>query len=160
MLKGSILSPKFKITRDKIIHIKSNSFLAPLSKQDGKNGDGTNPAVLVLDEYHQHPTTEFYDLGLGSNSKEPLLFIITTAGVDLDVPCYTQEYTYCSDVLTLQYTDVNEEYFIDICEADTDDEVASLDTWKKANPIEAYYQEGVEKRHFKIAEDARKDDSI
>lgn len=83
MLRGSILSPKFKITRDKIIHIKSNSFLAPLSKQDGKNGDGTNPAVLVLDEYHQHPTTEFYDLGLGSNSKEPLLFIITTAGVDL-----------------------------------------------------------------------------
>lgn len=155
MLRGSILSPKFKITRDKIIHIKSNSFLAPLSKQDGKNGDGTNPAVLVLDEYHQHPTTEFYDLGLGSNSKEPLLFIITTAGVDLDVPCYTQEYTYCSDVLNPHTDTVNEEYFIDICEADTDDEVASLDTWRKANPIRAYYQEGVEKlsSDFKIAKE-------
>lgn len=155
MLRGSILSPKFKITRDKIIHIKSNSFLAPLSKQDGKNGDGTNPAVLVLDEYHQHPTTEFYDLGLGSNSKEPLLFIITTAGVDLDVPCYTQEYTYCSDVLNPHTDNVNEEYFIDICEADTDDDIASLDTWRKANPIRAYYQEGVEKlsSDFKIAKE-------
>ena len=155
MLRGSILSPKFKITRDKIIHIKSNSFLAPLSKQDGKNGDGTNPAVLVLDEYHQHPTTEFYDLGLGSNSKEPLLFIITTAGVDLDVPCYTQEYTYCSDVLNPHTDTVNEEYFIDICEADTDDDIASLDTWRKANPIRAYYQEGVEKlsSDFKIAKE-------
>lgn len=155
MLRGSILSPKFKVTRDKIIHIKSNSFLAPLSKQDGKNGDGTNPAVLVLDEYHQHPTTEFYDLGLGSNSKEPLLFIITTAGVDLDVPCYTQEYTYCSDVLNPHTDTVNEEYFIDICEADTDDDIASLDTWRKANPIRAYYQEGVEKlsSDFKIAKE-------
>lgn len=155
MLRGSVLSPKFKITRDKIIHIKTNSFLAPLSKQDGKNGDGTNPAVLVLDEYHQHPTTEFYDLGLGSNSKEPLLFIITTAGVDLNVPCYTQEYQYCSDVLN-PYTDTaNEEYFIDICEADENDKVDDLNTWRKANPIRAYYQEGIEKlsSDLKIAKD-------
>ena len=155
MLRGSVLSPKFKITRDKIIHIKTNSFLAPLSKQDRKNGDGTNPAVLVLDEYHQHPTTEFYDLGLGSNSKEPLLFIITTAGVDLNVPCYTQEYQYCSDVLN-PYTDTaNEEYFIDICEADENDKVDDLNTWRKANPIRAYYQEGIEKlsSDLKIAKD-------
>ena len=155
MLRGSVLSPKFKITRDKIIHIKTNSFLASLSKQDGKNGDGTNPAVLVLDEYHQHPTTEFYDLGLGSNSKEPLLFIITTAGVDLNVPCYTQEYQYCSDVLN-PYTDTaNEEYFIDICEADENDKVDDLNTWRKANPIRAYYQEGIEKLNsdLKIAKD-------
>ena len=155
MLRGSVLSPKFKITRDKIIHIKTNSFLAPLSKQDGKNGDGTNPAVLVLDEYHQHSTTEFYDLGLGSNSKEPLLFIITTAGVDLNVPCYTQEYQYCSDVLN-PYTDTaNEEYFIDICEADENDKVDDLNTWRKANPIRAYYQEGIEKLNsdLKIAKD-------
>ena len=155
MLRGSVLSPKFKITRDKIIHIKTNSFLAPLSKQDGKNGDGTNPAVLVLDEYHQHPTTEFYDLGLGSNSKEPLLFIITTAGVDLSVHCYTQEYQYCSDVLN-PYTDTaNEEYFIDICEADENDKVDDLNTWRKANPIRAYYQEGIEKlsSDLKIAKD-------
>ena len=155
MLRGSILASKFKVTRDKIVHIKTNSFLTPLSKQDGKNGDGTNPAVLVLDEYHQHPTTEFYDLGLGSNSKEPLLFIITTAGVDLDVPCYTQEYAYCSDILN-PYTDAkNDEYFVDICEADDDDDIADLNTWKKANPIRAYYSEGVEKlsSDFKIAKE-------
>lgn len=49
MLMGSSLSPKFKMTRDKIVHIKTTSFLKPLSKQDGKTGDGTNPAALVLD---------------------------------------------------------------------------------------------------------------
>lgn len=153
MLKGSPLSSKFKITRDKIVHIKSNSFLTALSKQDGKNGDGTNPAVLVLDEYHQHPTTEFYDLSLGSNSKEPLLFIITTAGVDLNVPCYVQEYKFCSDVLNPDTDAENDEYFIDICEADENDNVEDTTTWKKANPIRAYYQAGFEKLNsdFKIA---------
>lgn len=145
MLRGSVLAPKFKIIRDKIIHIKSNSFLNPLSKQDGKNGDGTNPAVLILDEYHQHPTTEFYDLGLGAASKEPLLFIITTAGMDLNAPCFTQEYAYCSDLLNPDVDLDNDEYFVDICEADEGDDKGSLETWKKANPIRAYYQEGINK---------------
>ena len=84
-----------------------------------------------------------------------MLFIITTAGVDLNVPCYTQEYQYCSDVLN-PYTDTaNEEYFIDICEADENDKVDDLNTWRKANPIRAYYQEGIEKlsSDLKIAKD-------
>lgn len=145
MLKGSPLSPKFKVTRDKIEHIKTSSFLKPLSKQDGKTGDGTNPAALVLDEYHQHPTTEFYDLALGSNSKEPLLLIITTAGIDLNVPCYTEEYKYCSELLNENIDVENDEYFVDICEADKGDELGELETWQKANPLRATYKEGIEK---------------
>ena len=155
MLKGSRLAPKFKITGNKLTHIKTGSFLTPLSKQDGKDGDGTNPAVLILDEYHQHKTTEFYDLGLGSNSKEPLLFIITTAGVDLNVPCYTQEYQYCSDVLNPHSETENDAYFIDICEVEEGDDISDINTWKKANPLRAYYPEGIEKLEtaFKIAID-------
>lgn len=145
MLKGSPLSPKFKVTRDKIEHIKTSSFLKPLSKQDGKTGDGTNPAALVLDEYHQHPTTEFYDLALGSNSKEPLLLIITTAGIDLNVPCYTEEYKYCSELLNENIDVENDEYFVDICESDKGDELGELETWQKANPLRATYKEGIEK---------------
>lgn len=80
MLNKSPLKPLFKITRDAVIHRKTGSFIKALSKEDGQNGDGTNPAGLILDEYHQHKTTEFYDLGLGANTKEPLLMIITTAG--------------------------------------------------------------------------------
>ena len=99
MLNGSPLRSKFKITRDLIEHRKTGSFLKALCKEDGQKGDGTNPAGLIIDEYHQHATTEFYDLGLGSNTKESLLMIITTAGVDLTYPCYTQEYVYCSKIL-------------------------------------------------------------
>lgn len=145
MLKDSPLRSKFKITRDRIVHIKTGSFLFPLSKEDGRRGDGTNPAVLILDEYHQHQTTEFYDLGLGSNTIESLLMIITTAGMDLNYPCYTQEYTYCSNLLN-PYTDVvNDEYYADIYEIDDEDNIEIEDNWKKANPVRMSYAEGVEK---------------
>lgn len=145
MLNGSPLKPKFKITRDIIEHRKTGSFILPLSKEDGRSGDGTNPAGLILDEYHQHPTTDFYDLGLGAATKEPLLMIITTAGKDLTCPCYTEEYTYCSKILDPGIDVENDEYFVDICEADDGDDPDDLRTLQKANPIRAYFDEGITK---------------
>lgn len=150
MLKGSPLRSKFKVTRDSITHIRSGSFIKALSAEDGKKGDGTNPAGLILDEYHQHPTTEFYDLGLGSNTKESLLMIITTAGKDLTYPCYVTEYTYCSRVLDPDSDVENEEYLVDICELDPEDyenisNLENRDLWVKANPIRMSYSEGQEK---------------
>lgn len=145
MLMGSPLRKKFKITKTEIVHIKTNSFLKPLSKEDGQKGDGTNPAVLVLDEYHQHPTSEFYDLGLGSQTKQPLLMIITTAGIDLNVPCYTQEYKYADSLLDPNCDIENDEYFADIFELDKDDNIDDIKNWHKANPIRMSYTEGIEK---------------
>ncbi|MBU5323390.1 terminase large subunit [Sarcina ventriculi] len=153
MLKGSPLRTKFKVTRDRITHIKTNSYLKALCKEDGKKGDGTNPALLVIDEYHQHATTEFYDLGYGSNTKESLLMIITTAGVDLNYPCFTQEYTYCSRVLNPDIDTLNDNYFIDILELDNNDDIENEENWKKANPIRMTYDKGIEKirSDFKVA---------
>lgn len=150
MLRGSPLRTRFKVNKTEISHLKTGSFIRPLSKDDGKTGDGTNPALLVLDEYHQHPTTEFYDLGIGANTKEPLLMIITTAGRDLTYPCYVQEYKYCSDVLNPDTDTENDEYLIDICELDPEDyanleDVGDESKWIKANPIRMTYQEGIEK---------------
>jgi len=145
MTRGTLLRSKFRFKRDQIEHIKTGSFMKALSKEDGKKGDGTNPALLVLDEYHSHQTTDFYDLALGSNTKEPMLSIITTAGMDLTYPCYTQEYDYCSKILDPNVDVNNDEYFVDICEADPNDDIGSIDTWKKANPIRAYYPEGLQK---------------
>lgn len=143
MLNGSPLKTKFKLTRDKIIHIKTGSFIKPLCKEDGKKGDGTNPALLVLDEYHQHQTTEFYDLGLGANTKESLLMIITTAGMDLTYPCFTQEYKYCSSLLSGEIE--NDNYFVDIVELDSTDDIEDRRNWWKANPIRMSYQGGRDK---------------
>lgn len=145
MLKASLLRNKFKITRDMVTHIKTGSYIKALCKEDGRKGDGTNPAGLILDEYHQHQTTEFYDLGLGSNTKESLLMIITTAGMDLTYPCYTQEYEYCSRLLDPAVDVDNNEYLVDICEIDAADDIRREDNWIKANPIRMTYPEGIEK---------------
>ena len=143
MLRNSPLSLKFDIRANKIIHKKTKSFITPLSKEDGKSGDGTNCGVLVLDEYHQHKTTEFYDLFLGANAKESILMIITTAGMDLTYPCFTQEYQYASDILFGK--EFNEEYFTDILEIDEEDDYYDFNCWYKANPVRMTYPEGIEK---------------
>ncbi len=160
MLKGSPLRTKFKVTRDAVTHIRSESFIKALSAEDGRKGDGTNPAGLILDEYHQHATAEFYDLGLGSNTKEPLLMIITTAGKDLTFPCYVTEYTYCSKILDPDVDVENEEYLVDICELDPEDyenieNLENRSVWEKANPIRMSYPEGIEKieGEYKIAKE-------
>lgn len=145
MLNGSPLKKKFKFTNNAITHVKTGSYIKALSKEDGKTGDGTNPAGLIVDEYHQHKTTEFLDLGLGSNTKESLLMIITTAGMDLTYPCYTQEYDYCSKVLDSNIDVENDTYLIDIMEIDPGDDIGDEENWKKANPIRMSYSAGREK---------------
>jgi len=150
MLRGSPLRTKFKVRRDSIEHLATGSTMKPLSKDDRKEGDGSNPALLTLDEYHQHPTAEFYDLGLGSQTMEPLLNIITTAGVDLNYPCYVQEYQYCSRILDPDSDVEDDAYFVDICELDPEDyeNLDNLDNeelWWKANPIRMSYPEGRQK---------------
>ena len=154
MLRGSPLARKFRITRSEIRHIKSESFLKALSKEDGKSGDGTNPAVLVLDEYHQHPTTEFYDLGLGGNAGQSLIIIITTAGKDLNAPCFTQEYKFVTNLLDPDIDIEDERYLADVHEADEGDDWTAIETWIKANPVRASYAEGLEKirQAFKLAQ--------
>lgn len=150
MLQRSPLRTKFRITKDAITHPVSGSYIKALSKEDGKSGDGTNPALLIIDEFHQHPTTEFYDLGLGGNTKEPLLMIITTAGVDLNCPCYVAEYQYCSRVLDPDTDIEDDEYLIDICELDPEDyenldNLGDENLWEKANPIRMSYEGGRDK---------------
>lgn len=150
MLRNSPLRSKFKLTRNGIEHIGTGSSIQALSKDDGKEGDGSNPAVLVLDEYHQHKTTEFYDLGLGGNTKENLLMIITTAGVDLTYPCYTQEYEYIAKLLNPDIDVDNDTYFADVMELDKEDyrNIKGLNNerlWWKANPIRMSYENGRQK---------------
>jgi phage terminase large subunit-like protein len=62
--------------------------------------DGLNLHLGILDEFHAHPTSEMVDVivsGMGQRL-QPLLFIITTAGFNLNSPCY-KEYEYGCKVL-------------------------------------------------------------
>ncbi|HEY5576218.1 MAG TPA: terminase TerL endonuclease subunit [Clostridiaceae bacterium] len=155
MLNGSPLKNKFRVTRDSIQHLKSGSILVPVSKEEGKDGDGSNPQFGCIDEYHQHSTDEMYSvMATGMKARpEPLLFIITTAGKDLSYPCYTQEYKYCSNLLNQSMS--NDAYFTMICELDKNDNIGDEENWKKSNPIIMTYDVGIDsmRADYKIAKD-------
>lgn len=56
----------------------------------GKPGDGPSPSCAIVDEFHEHQTSDQVDTmvtGMGAR-EQPLLLIITTCGTDLASPCY------------------------------------------------------------------------
>lgn len=163
-LKGKIKCKNHDDLGQKVLmHEKSNSFFARMTEEDKKKGDGSNPQCGILDEYHAHPTTEYYDIitsGMKTR-KQPLLMIITTAGFELNNPCYSEEYRYISQILDPDNEIENDRYFVMINELDVDDEGELIDdihdekVWIKANPIVAKTHEGLEsiRDELKIASD-------
>lgn len=134
-----------KIANGLIQHLKSESFMEALSKEDGKEGDGTNVQCGIVDEYHLHKTTEFYDVLVSGMiaREEPLLMIITTAGRNLNHPCYRVEYNYVSKLLDPNIDLDNDEYFAMVNELDQDDDIKDERNWPKANPIVTTYAAGL-----------------
>lgn len=140
----SLLNGKYTDSYGRIRHKKSGSIIQPLSKEARKTGDGKNPSLAVIDEYHVHETSEIYDVLVSGMvaRQNPLIVVITTAGFNLDSPCYT-EYQYVSKVLDPDSPIENDEYFVMICELDKDDDIKDERNWIKANPIVATYEEGM-----------------
>ena len=42
--------------------MKDGSFIKPLSREARNTGDGTNPSLAIVDEFHAHKTSEIYDV--------------------------------------------------------------------------------------------------
>lgn len=99
----------------------------------GKPGDGASPSCAIVDEYHEHATSELYDTmvtGMGARD-EPLAFIITTAGANIAGPCYEKR----SQVLkVLEGALQNDELFGIVFTLDEGDDWTSEAALKKANP--------------------------
>lgn len=146
MLRGCPeLAGAFKVAYGKIEHLKTGSTMVALSKEDRKEGDGYNPQCAIIDEYHAHDTSEIYDImvsGMGARP-QPLLMVITTAGYELNNPCYRVEYQYVSQILDPNNPVENDEYFVMVNELDKDDDVKGEANWPKANPILCSYPEGM-----------------
>lgn len=146
-----LLTGKWHESYGAIKHPKSDSILRALSKDDGKTGDGLNPQCGLIDEYHAHPTDEILEVintGMVAR-KQPLLFIITTAGNNFGGPCYRVEYPLVEKILNPAIDFDVVDYFCMVNELDRDDEgnliddVKNEDCWVKANPIAAAYPEGL-----------------
>lgn len=115
-----------------IVFPESASTFKPLSKETG-NKDGLNPSCGIGDECHAWRTFEMKEVvqtGMGAR-KEPLLFQISTAGMDTSYP-YFSHLEYLRQVITgiLQ----KDNHFILLYEPDKDDPWDSEDTWAKVNP--------------------------
>lgn len=150
------LKRKYKDSYGKITHNKTGSVIMPLSKDSGRSAEGKNPSLAIIDEFHLHPTDEIYEVmksGMVGRA-QPLMVIITTAGLDLDTPCY-REYQYVSRILNPEDVTENEDYFALVCEIDEFDDINDESVFIKANPIVATYEEGIKsiRSELKVAQD-------
>lgn len=154
-----LLKGKWHESYGVIRHPKSDSILRALSKDDGKTGDGLNPQCGLIDEYHAHPTDEILEVintGMVAR-RQPLLFIITTAGTNFGGPCYRVEYPLVEKILDPSLDFDVADYFCMVNELDRDqegnliDDVKDEECWVKANPIAATYPEGLANIHSKLA---------
>ena len=115
--------------------------------RDTKTADGFRSILAIVDEYHQHPTNQMYSLMLNGQItvRSPLTIAITTAGFDLNYPCYAH-YKMCKSIIDGTY-EMNQ-IFVYIAEAelpenkdnDTENKSALMnkENWAKANPLIAW----------------------
>ena len=99
----------------------------------GNPGDGQSPSCAVVDEYHEHDADDLYTTmvtGMGAR-KQPLMWIITTAGYNIDGPCYDKRREV---IEMLAGTVPDDELFGIIYTIDEGDDWTDPKVLAKANP--------------------------
>lgn len=118
------------INIESIISLRDEGKFEPLI---GDPGDGASPSCAIVDEFHEHLTSNLHDTmvsGMGAR-RQGLCVNITTAGVNTASPCYLAE----KDAeKILDGLIENDAYFCIMYSADEGDDWASLVAQQKANP--------------------------
>lgn len=128
--------PDFRAHYGVLVNISSLVVLDTNSKFEpviGKPGDGASPSCSVVDEYHEHDTSELYDTmwtGMGART-QPLLLMITTAGSNIGGPCYQHQVELQK---VLEGVLVDETRFGIIYGIDAGDDWTQPEALVKANP--------------------------
>jgi phage terminase large subunit-like protein len=112
---------------------QNGGFIQPINAK-GKTQDGWNTHVGVLDELHAHKDRSLFDVIKSSFGarKNPLLWIITTAGFDTNGVCYEQRTSatkMLDDAVELDHL------FAIIFTLDEGDDPFDERNWIKANPM-------------------------
>lgn len=116
-----------------LVCARTNSFFKPLGA-DSDTLDGLNPHGHICDELHAHKKRALFDVmltGMGAR-RQPLTFIITTAGVYDPASIGWEMHTHAQQVLDGSIED--DGFFAIIFAADEGDDPFDPDTWAKANP--------------------------
>lgn len=112
--------------------IETGSKFEPLSADSGSL-DGLNVHGGLIDEYHAHKNANMYHvIESGTSAREqPLIFVITTAGVNQNGPCYQlREYA----LKVLKGIETDDTFFAYIATIDEGDDPFDPAVWAKANP--------------------------
>lgn len=120
----------------------TGSLIRALSR-DTKKIDGFRPLFGSVDEYHAHEDNQMYKLleGGTGNMPETLISIITTAGFNLNSPCYEMR-QLCEKLLRGAYKD--ETMFAAIFSMDKGDDIYDESNWIKSNPLICATQDGID----------------
>lgn len=132
----------------------SNSKFEPLGA-DANNMDGLNVHGRIIDELHKHKSRALWDVletATGAR-RQPLGFVITTAGSDRETVCYEQ-HEYSIKVLEQVLDD--DSHFAYIATIDEGDDPFDPTTWAKANPnlgvsVKLDYLQGKAKKAREVA---------
>jgi phage terminase large subunit-like protein len=119
-----------EVNASNLLRLEDFSRFEPLI---GDPGDGASPSLAIVDEFHEHAKPNLYDTmktGMGGR-EQPLMLIITTAGVDISGPCFEKRVEVQK---TLDGVYDNDRLFGVIYTLDEDDDWKDRNNWRKANP--------------------------
>jgi phage terminase large subunit-like protein len=112
---------------------ENGGYIQPINAKSSTQ-DGHNPHVGILDELHAHKDRGLYDViksAFGSR-KNPLMWVITTAGYIIDGVCYEQRTLVTKILSGLIEAD---HYFGIIYTLDEQDNEFDPEVWIKPNPM-------------------------
>lgn len=134
MVKVSpLMLDRLDLFKNSIVDARTASKFMPLGA-DSDSADGINPHMAIVDELHRHRTRDMLNL-LGESMdarRQPLIWIITTAGDDRPDTPYATEEDYAIKVL--EGTLEDDSYFAYLAMLDPGDDWTDETNWIKANP--------------------------
>lgn len=156
------LSKILKITdsRKEILNTQTGTILKVLSAE-AYTKHGLNPTVVIFDELHAQPNRDLWDVmtfGAGAARKEPLWWVITTAGDDPDRLSIGWEiHEHARKIRDGELHDPT--WYVKIYGAPEDADIFDENVWYEANPslgktisIETVRQEALAARNSEASE--------
>lgn len=127
---------EYTVLKEKVLRIyypAKNSFMAAIGR-DTKTEDGHDPSYGIIDEMHAHPdmsAIHILESGMGTR-EQPIIDIITTAGVNKQGPCYSNVRKTVMEIL--QGIKDDDSTFGIIYTLDDGDDWEDPKHWIKSNP--------------------------
>ncbi len=121
------------LSQKRLVYMPTGSFYQVLSSESFTK-HGLNVHGVIFDELHAQPNRKLYDVmtkGSGDARKQPLFFLITTAGNDRNSICW-EVHQKADDLLRGKKNDAT--FYPVIYGIEDDDDWADEANWYKANP--------------------------